>query len=70
MRKALRTSILLLSLSVSAHAGEIPFGITGNPSGGTQPRGATVSEDAASQPEDLSITGIALSLLQSVLAVF
>ena len=73
MRKALRTSILLLTLSGAAYAGNIPCD---NPTPPPAPATASVTaEPTSGEPVDAQATGItvadiALSVLQSALSVF
>lgn len=71
MRKALRTSILLLALSGSAYAGNMPNGSPAPPPapamyGGDMPNGSPQDEQTAVD----AITEAALALLQNVLTVF
>ncbi len=72
MRKALRTSILILALSGSAYAGNIPGDVPAPP-----PAPATASvmtepvgEPADAQATEVTLIEIALGLLQSALSVF
>ena len=72
MRKALRTSILILALSGSAYAGIIPCD---NPTPPPAPATASVTAEPTSgepvdaQATEITVTDIALSVLQSALSV-
>jgi hypothetical protein len=46
MRKFIRASVLVLALAISAFAGEIPFGVTGNIPNGTAAAGEIPNGDA------------------------
>jgi len=68
MRKAISSAVLLLALTLSARAGEIP-----TPASPTPP--STVSTQAAGeipnpQPTEESAAQVVLRLLESVLALF
>ena len=72
MRKALRTSILILALSGSAYAGDIPCD---SPAPPTAPATASVTaeptggEPVDAQATETTVADIALSVLQSALSV-
>jgi len=76
--KALCTSVLALVLTSSAFAGEIQYPVAPPPpapAGGeihypTTSNNLTQTGEAASATETDTVTGIALSLLQSVLTLF
>jgi len=71
MRKALRTSILLLALSAPAYAGNIPCDTPAPPSApANNTAEPTGGEPLDAQATEITATDIALSLLQSVLSVF
>ena len=72
MRKALRTSILVLALSGVAYAGNIP---NDSPTPPTAPATASVTAEPTSgepvdaQATETTVADIALSVLQSALSV-
>jgi len=81
MRKIIRTSLLILVLSCSAYAGDIPNNVTGNtppppPTSQTEPPASTTTQETAdgdipnNQPTESTATEVMLSLLQSVLSLF
>jgi hypothetical protein len=78
MRKALRTSILILALSGSAYAGEMPCGAPTPPTapayGGDMPNDVAGNIPNGSPQDEQTavdiITETALILLQNVLTVF
>lgn len=74
MRKLISVSLLVLALSCSVYAGEIPNdGITGEmPNDGivSTPPNTTTSATVENQPANNSIVDVAAALLQNVLSLF
>ena len=74
MRKALRTSILILALSGSAYAGDIPNDSPTPPTAGNIPCDTPAPPDGDkpvdAQATETTVADIALSVLQSALSVF
>lgn len=71
MRKFIGTSLLVLALSLSAHAGEMPFGVTNPPPPPQTTASAQELPDDGETPFDQQATAEAvLSLLGGVLALF
>ncbi len=71
MRKVLGSAVLLLALTLSAHAGEIP-----TPPAPTPPQQIVAEETTADgeipnpRPEEETVTQTVLAFLESVLALF
>jgi hypothetical protein len=71
MRKTLRASILLLALSCTTYAGIIPNDSPASPQPAPTPMTVeTISEPANDQAAEPTVAEIALTLLQTVLAIF
>jgi hypothetical protein len=69
MRKTLSTSILLLALSGSAYAGNIPTDSPTPPQTATATTTETGSDPLNAQPSEPTTTDVAVNLLQTVLAI-
>lgn len=71
MRQAIRASALVLALSCTAYAGEIPNGVTGTPP--SQPATAYTTQepvnDQSSPASELSVTEAVLNLVQNLLTL-
>ncbi len=79
MRKVIRASLLVLTLSYPAYAGHIPNDRTGTPEPQPTPTAQTITQETAdghipnNQPSESAVTTVTesvLSLLQSVLSLF
>lgn len=74
MRKIALTSVLVLTLTVSAYAGDMGYPVVSPPppppSSATQVSTEPIVDGEIGQPQTVSVTGVALSLLETLLGLF
>jgi hypothetical protein len=72
MRKVVRTSLLVMAMTVAAHAGHMGNGVTEPPPPPTTTTQTTngTTDSGAEQPKAVTVTGIALNLLETLLGLF